>query len=86
MMDGRIADKLRDQANEIQKMLQGEEWALFVNFLRRRKQFFQEQMNGSVKANDMDQAKQYHALMEEMDALAGAFKKEPQRLERIINE
>lgn len=85
-MDQRIADKLRDQANEIQQMLQGEEWALFVNFLRRRKQFFQEQLNGAVKSNDMDQAKQYHALMEEMDALSGAFKKEPQRLERIINE
>lgn len=81
-----ITERLRDQMLEIEQLTESENWSSFVQFLKRRKQYFNERLIGCVKSDDFTGAKVSHALMEEMDALVSAFKKEPKRLEGMINE
>lgn len=85
-MDSRTIERLRDQKDDLVQFLDGQNWAYFEAFMKRRKAYFLSQMLGSIRSNDWDQTKIYHSLMEEMDSVIAEFKKEPQRLEGIIDE
>ena len=85
-MDGRIRERLRDQKDTLSQLLESEGWRLFEDFMKRRKNYFQIQLNGAVKSKDWDQAKVSHALMEQSESLISEFRKEPERLERMIDE
>lgn len=85
-MDSRSLERLRDQKDDLVQFLSGQHWAFFEAFMKRRRTYFLNRMVGAVKSKDWDQTRIYHALMEETEAAIADFKKEPQRLEGIIDE
>jgi hypothetical protein len=85
-MDSRLRERLRDQKDDLVQLLDSQSWAMFEAFMARRKDHFIQQLIGAIKSDDWNKTKIYHALMTEVDSVLAEFKKEPKRLEGIIDE
>ena len=85
-MDSQQRERLRDQKDDLDQFLDSRSWSYFEGFMKRRRTYFVGQLMGAIKSHDWEKTKIYHALMEETDSVVAEFRKEPKRLEGIIDE
>lgn len=84
-MDGLTKESIRQKYEDITQLLASKEWDHWVEFMRRRRMFFQNKLNGAVRSQDLIQAEIYLALMEDSEAMLSEFKKETKRIEKEIS-
>ena len=64
-MDGKTKELLRKKYEGMSKLINSEEWVLWVDFLKGRKNHFQDVINASVNDGNLEQAKIAKALMDD---------------------
>lgn len=84
-MDSLTKEALRDRYEKVIQLLSSQEWDMWVEFMKRRRTYFQHKLNGEVRSGNLVQAQIYLALIEDAESMISEFKKEPKRIEKEIS-
>ena len=77
---------LSDKYEGMSKLINSEAWLLWVDFLKGRKNHFQDVMNAAVEDGNLEQAKIAKALMDDSMEQIKLFTGELKKLDKQIRE
>lgn len=83
-MDSKTRELLRQKYEGMSKLIGSDEWVYWVDFLKGRKQHFQDQINAHVENGNLEQARIAKALMDDSMEQIRLFTGELKKLDTQI--